>query len=138
MPNTRPAKAPPGSGRAESKLLGITPVQCWRASALFPHAAELRPVRLQHHRRTLTNQLTPDLNRFGYEVQDVAANGSAVGACQQNGSEYARRIPNKEYRGDSAANAPHRTVPVDLPIAGIHHAEVALAIGNFSGPGHLS
>src|SRR5215467_8351156 len=47
-------------------------------------------------------------------------------------------VAHQECRGDATADAAHRAIAVHFTRAGVHHAEIALAVDDFSGQLHFA
>src|SRR6266536_1811638 len=87
-------------------------------------------------RRACLQQFSPNLNRFRNEfAQRIASQGTSIKGDQQ---ELLMPVSRDENRRNPSAQAARCAVTVNLPLAGIHHAQVTLAVYDFAGDPHTS
>src|SRR5262249_33578004 len=80
-----------------------------------------------------TNEPAAYVYGFSNVVQKVA-----FPVCQEKGGCIAAGVAHQECRGDATADAAHRAIAVHFTRAGVHHAEIALAVDDFSGQLHFA
>src|SRR5271165_973604 len=93
-------------------------------------------VNLEQPAPSTLQELSANSDRFRNELaQSVAAKGVSIGTDQQKLGRTMTR--DKDGRNPSTQTA-RRAVAVNLPLTGIHHSQVALAIDDFTGHRHRS
>src|SRR6266851_9452709 len=84
----------------------------------------------------LLQELSANGDRFRNKLpQRVTSQGTSIQADQQ---ELFMPAGGNKYRRNPSAQTSCRAVTVNLPLAGIHHAQVALAIDDLAGDRHSS
>ena len=101
-------------------------------ASLFPVAAVTGWLGFENQLSSGTDEFARDLDWLRHEIQDFVIHRASISAGQKKHSRVAARIPHHECGGRSTADAACGAIAMNLAIARIHHAEVALAVDDFS------